>query len=153
MKAMTLRLPDEVHEALRQRAFGQRTSITEIVRQAIDERLTWIDAESSSWCADCRFEEGDNPACCAALAAVPADGETEPLDAVALDALPIGTVLVDPFDSAGDAPVVVCKNANRLWASAPTDLQMITFTSSQVLRIAGDRVRVVYRPIPEGSAD
>ena len=77
MKAMTLRLPDEVHEALRQRAFGQRTSITEIVRQAIDERLTWIDAESSSWCADCRFEEGDNPACCAALAAVPADGETE----------------------------------------------------------------------------
>ena len=72
MKAMTLRLPDEVHEALRQRAFGQRTSITEIVRQAIDERLTWIDAESSSWCADCRFEEGDNPACCAALAAVPA---------------------------------------------------------------------------------
>ena len=89
----------------------------------------------------------------AALAAVPADGETEPLDAVALDALPIGTVLVDPFDSAGDAPVVVCKNANRLWASAPTDLQMITFTSSQVLRIAGDRVRVVYRPIPEGSAD
>ena len=37
MKAMTLRLPDAMHEALRQRAFNERKSITALVLLAISE--------------------------------------------------------------------------------------------------------------------
>lgn len=35
MKAMTLRLPDDVHERLRQEAFDQRTSITALIVEAL----------------------------------------------------------------------------------------------------------------------
>ena len=38
-KAMTLRLEDAVHDALRQEAFEARVSISDIVREAIDAHL------------------------------------------------------------------------------------------------------------------
>ena len=38
MKAMTLRLSDEMHEALRVQAFEQRTTITALVVAALDQR-------------------------------------------------------------------------------------------------------------------
>ena len=37
-KAMTLRLPDDVHEELRQEAFAERTSITALVLSAVRDR-------------------------------------------------------------------------------------------------------------------
>ena len=141
MKAMTLRLPDEVHEALRQRAFGQRTSITEIVRQAIDERLTWIDAESSSWCADCRFEEGDNPACCAALAAVPADVETEWEYGIRYTKGGIEEFEGEPLES-------IQRRVAAIRARRATGGSYAKTVRAMRRRPAGDP-----EPIPEGSAD
>lgn len=37
MKALTLRLPDELHEALRQEAFAERTSVTALIVAALCE--------------------------------------------------------------------------------------------------------------------
>jgi predicted HicB family RNase H-like nuclease len=37
MQAMTLRLPDEVHEALRREAFESRRSMNAVVIEALDE--------------------------------------------------------------------------------------------------------------------
>lgn len=38
MKALTLRLPDELHEHLRRQAFEQRTSITAVIIDALEQR-------------------------------------------------------------------------------------------------------------------
>ncbi len=50
-KAMTLRLPDELHEALRREAFEYRTSMTEIIVDAL--RLREVDRAARTGCDVC----------------------------------------------------------------------------------------------------
>lgn len=45
MKAMTLRLPDDLHEQLRQEAFEKRTTITALIIDAIVLRRDRLDDE------------------------------------------------------------------------------------------------------------
>ena len=65
-----------------------------------------------------------------------------------LDALPIGTVIVDPFDGIGDAPVVLCRAANRLWAALTTGLPdgQPWWTSRDVISASNGRLLAVYVP-------
>lgn len=48
MRAMTLRLPDEVHEALRKEAYESRRSMNELVLKALSGRAAIWD-EAAKW--------------------------------------------------------------------------------------------------------
>lgn len=50
MKAMTLRLDETTHERLRREAFEQNVSISDLVREAIQEHITgWDRDDSGPW--------------------------------------------------------------------------------------------------------
>src|SRR5690625_140066 len=64
-----------------------------------------------------------------------------------LDALPVGSVIVDPYDEKGDAPVVLCRASDGPWAALTTGLLIGKgwWTSTEIAS-AAKSVRVVYIP-------
>lgn len=58
MIALTLRLEDDVHEALRKEAFDRRTSVSEIIRERI---AAGVVAEEPEWEYGIRAEGDDEP--------------------------------------------------------------------------------------------
>lgn len=64
-----------------------------------------------------------------------------------LEALPVGSVIVDLYDDRGDAPVVLCKALNQDWAALTTGTQngRPWWTSEEIAQVAR-RLRVLHRP-------
>ena len=66
-----------------------------------------------------------------------------------LDALPVGSVVVDPFDEKGDAPVVACKAARGDWGVMGDDPER-RWWSHEVFDVSHGRLLAVY--VPGGAA-
>ena len=65
-----------------------------------------------------------------------------------IQALPVGSVCVDPYDARGDAPVVLCRSR---WGWAILgELNERVWHDQEVLEQSGGRLLAVYRPVVEG---
>ena len=64
-----------------------------------------------------------------------------------LEALPVGSVIVDPIDAKGDAPVVGCKNSGGFWnVLGERDPDRVWWSGSIVEGSTSGMLRVVYTP-------
>ena len=72
---------------------------------------------------------------------------TEHLTVDDLQALPVGSVIVDPFDAKGDSPVVACKNSGGFWdILGERDPDRVWWSGSLVESSVSGLLRVVYVP-------
>ena len=64
-----------------------------------------------------------------------------------LQALPVWSVIVDPFDARGDAPVVACKNSGGFWnVLGERDPDRVWWSGSLIDSSVSGLLRVVYVP-------
>ena len=62
-----------------------------------------------------------------------------------LDALPVGSIVIDPFDAKEDAPVICCKTAWGDWQLLGGDPER-RWSPQSIVECAQGTLRVIHKP-------
>jgi len=65
-----------------------------------------------------------------------------------LDALPVGSIVIDPFDENENAPVVACKTARGDWQIMGDDPER-RWSPQSIVECARQSLRVIHQPSTE----